>query len=488
MTDSRTDNATLFGNPVSPGMQRKGQKLFRKYARKYGYDESAEYALSVMNNPILGPVCGVTNVVDNGEGEVIDFENSVIIGTIRMGYGHYRIAMALASAAHALGCTPCWFDLLAFDTPGARMIRDLDKWYSLGSRLSQRSKLFNRFIWDPMMGQWYKGLEKNYPIMQAARVLADIHKALPERVPYYGAHPFNSLGAVHAGLKNVVNVIPDNCPLGFHLADGAVQAVQSPSAYFGFRTLRGMAGDTAASIPADQLIHAGHYVDHEIVAHIEADCGRRLSRMRAQQPRRLLISIGGAGAQQDLNIAVVRHLMPRIQGKKVELSVNFGDHRDAWNCFCREIPDFERLAVKHFTWEDTRRCIGYMQKEHEHEVTGIHVFLHEDTFAAVYTTNMLMRVTDILITKPSELAFYPVPKLLLPRVGGHEAWGAVRAAEIGDGSCECMDRRAVMKTLDLMIETDDLLAIYCEQILAQHRIGVYSGAYRVIERGLAGRG
>ena len=35
---------------------------------------------------------------------------------------------------------------------------------------------------------------------------------------------------------------------------------------------------------------------------------------------------------------------------------------------------------------------------------------------------------DVLVTKPSELAFYPVPKLFIKRVGGHEQWGAVHSA------------------------------------------------------------
>ena len=48
---------------------------------------------------------------------------------------------------------------------------------------------------------------------------------------------------------------------------------------------------------------------------------------------------------------------------------------------------------------------------------GIHVFLHENFYAAVYATNILMRVSDVMITKPSELSFYPVPKLFIQRVG-----------------------------------------------------------------------
>lgn len=38
-----------------------------------------------------------------------------------------------------------------------------------------------------------------------------------------------------------------------------------------------------------------------------------------------------------------------------------------------------------------------------------------------------MPVADILCCKPSELAFYPLPKLMIRRVGDHEAHSATRA-------------------------------------------------------------
>lgn len=36
-------------------------------------------------------------------------------------------------------------------------------------------------------------------------------------------------------------------------------------------------------------------------------------------------------------------------------------------------------------------------------------------------------VADILCCKPSEMAFYPLPKLMIRRVGDHEAHSATRA-------------------------------------------------------------
>jgi len=117
----------------------------------------------------------------------------------------------------------------------------------------------------------------------------------------------------------------------------------------------------------------------------------------------------------------------------------------------------------------------------------LHTFLNDDTFAAVYTTNMLMRSADILLTKPSELAFYPVPTLFLPRVGGHEAWGAIHASELGYGTSECTSAAMVLQTLDLMISEDDLLTLYCENIVKLKHQGVFNGAYRVIELALERR-
>lgn len=474
---------SLYGVPISARRARQGIRLRRRFARKYGYTGTESFPLSATVHPLLGRVFGLKQVTAErlkAETEPIDYSNAVFIGTIRMGYGHYRIGMALASAVHALGKTPYWFDLLGFDAAGARMIRDLDRWYSFFSRLSQKSVLFNRLLWDPLLGQWYRRLDKNFPIMEASAIFADVYRDIPADTPFLATHPFNAHGALHAGLRRVINVVPDNCPLGFHVAPGAVHAVQSPSAYFTFRTLRGMAPAGPAGIPAEQLRLAGHYVDHELVANVEPDCAARLERLHSHAPRRLLISLGGAGAQQDLLAKIISQLLPRVRENKAALFVNCGDHRNALDRFRRLVPGFD-TAVRHECWRDTEEFADRAARE---EMNGLHVFLHEDPFAAVYATNRLMRVSDILITKPSELAFYPIPKLLLERVGGHEAWGAIRASELGDGSPECAGMPFTLQTLNLMVDQDDLPAMYCRQIKRLCGIGVYDGAYAAVKAAL----
>ena len=479
-----TEQVQVFGNEIGPKRVAQGVRLRERFARKYGYVAGLKYPLSAAENPTVGPYIGVHNVTSGQGGGAIDPEKGVFVGTIRMGYGHYRIAMALASAVHSMGLVPYWFDLLGFDSPGARMIRDMDKWYSLGSRISQKSRLFNRLLWDPLMGKWYKRLEKNHPVMAAAELFSDVYGEIPKDMPFLASHPFAAHGALHAGLKRVVNIIPDNCPLGFHLASGGIQTVQSPSAYFGFRTLKGMGqrGRTPNGVPAAQLAMTGHYIDHELAANAVLDCEARLTRIQARAPRRLLISVGGAGAQQGLIAAILRELIPRLREKSVTLFVNFGDHRSVHDAVMRAVPEALGLAVRHTDWLETA---WFAENAAVEDLPGgLHTFLNKDIYAAVYTTNLLMRASDVLLTKPGELAYYPIPKLFLERVGGHEAWGAIRASELGDGTQECDSLPLALQTLRLLIDEDDILSMLCDGIIKLDGMGVYHGAYRAVELAL----
>ncbi len=92
-----------------------------------------------------------------------------------------------------------------------------------------------------------------------------------------------------------------------------------------------------------------------------------------------------------------------------------------------------------------------------------------------------MRSCDVLVTKPSELAFYPVPKLFIKRVGKHEMWGAIHSAEMGDGTLECRDIPHTLQMLDLFMDGDELLRQMCDAICMNQSIGLYDGAYNVVK-------
>ena len=232
-------------------------------------------------------------------------------------------------------------------------------------------------------------------------------------------------------------------------------------------------------MPKEAIVCTGHYIDHELVSSIEADCRKRIDRVKDNKAVRWLMSVGGAGAQKEIFIAVICKLLPVVREKKTVLFINVGDHSKVWHELVTAVPQMKPFLHEHFDdfSETTRFCEG----AYSGEVSGIHAFCHSDIFAAVYSTNLLMRCSDVLITKPSELAFYPIPKLMIKRVGGHEAWGAVRATEVGDGTYECSTPAETAAMIDMIQHGRDIIGKMCGYILTAKKAGVYDGAYRAVE-------
>ena len=165
--------------------------------------------------------------------------------------------------------------------------------------------------------------------------------------------------------------------------------------------------------------------------------------------------------------------------------MNIGDYANVWSYLCRAVPGLEALSTVRFDeWEKTRAFAEYAI---DGAVEGVHVFCHKDIFEAVYCTNVLMRSADVLVTKPSELAFYPIPKLFIKRIGGHERWGAIHSAEMGDGTLECEDSPHTEQMLDLFLNEEATLHGMCEAICANKAAGLYDGAYNAVKLAMGQR-
>jgi hypothetical protein len=518
----------LFGNPITRGQSRAVDRWQRMFIRKFGYDPEERYSLRVRENEYLGSIFGLKDIVridspgsrraagagtaepggaaaqsasgfqDRENEEPVVNDGTVVISTIRMGFGHYRIAMAGASCARAMGYTPLWLDLLAIPGITSDVINWCNTWYSRWSRMSQKSSFFNTYVWEAvttgeptlpllqgLLNSWivawpWRFMKTNVKDYKMSELFRNLHEALPSDIPILTAHMWNCMGAVAGGMNNVVDMVFDNWPMAFQLTEGARHAVQGPAAYYGFRTMRGFheKGRLLKPVPDDAVHWSGHHVDHELVENAEEDCEARLRRMREGEPRRFLMTMGGAGAQRELFKAVIDHCVPRIKSGELALFVNLGDHTDNWEWLKGQLEGYGELLTPHFTWEETR---DYADSIRENPAAGLHVFLYDNTFHAVYATNYLMRVTDVMITKPSELAFYPIPKIFNRRVGGHERWGAVRGSEIGDSTIECRTIAQTLQAIELLTEEQDLLPMFCDRIIANKQAGLYDGGYRSVE-------
>ena len=464
----------IFGNPIDEKTIRSAEKSKAGYLKKFGNDAGADYRLSTAPIDALD-FLGVKNFVF-GESTAPLGEKPLVVGNIRMGFGHYRISIAMASCARALGYDPYWLDLASFEATGSKMIRAQNDLYSLASRISQKSKLFNHFIWEPLNSEGFRKITYNAKDQKNSELLVPIFASLPKDIPYIATHVWPAQGAIHAGLTHVVNAIPDNWPMGLHLSEGAIHTVQTPFAYYGYKTLRGFDKKPLKGIPEAELKMVGRYVDHELLVHLKEDNAKRRERALSGAPMRFLMTVGGAGAGYAQFLSMVRHLLPYIKDEKATLFLNFGDHKDA---FERLKKDLELPELKtYFNDYDGLKKLVASLREKDH--TGIVAIYNEDIFKAVYSTNLLMPECDILVTKPSELAYYPIPKLFMKHIGGHEVYGAVCSAEAGDGSPECDTDEKANEAIDRFLSDRELFCHLCDRIEKLQACGAYDGGYECV--------
>ncbi len=469
-------SSVIFGNKIDKKTIKKANKSKLKYQKKFGDDSKADYKLGFEKIDTLDFI-GAKNIVFSNENTELP-KNALIVGNIRMGFGHYRISIAMASAAKALGYEPYWLDLASFDATGSKMIRKQNDMYSLASRISQKSKLFNKLLWEPLNSEGFRKITYNAVDQKNSELLVPIFKHINKDVPYIATHVWPSQAAVHAGLTHVVNAIPDNWPMGLHLSEGAIHTVQTPFAYLGYKMLNGFAKKPLKGIPESDLKMVGRYVDHELLVNLENDNKKRLERIKNNSPLRLLLTVGGAGAGFDMFLGMVKHLLPLVKQNKVALFINFGDHKDVYEKMINKLPqmkEYKTFFNKYTEFKD------FVKEAYDNEVKGIVSICNDNIFEAVYSTNLLMPVSDLLVTKPSELVYYPIPKVFMRHIGGHEVYGAVNGQELGDSTFECPTLESINQMLDRILNDKEILAHMVSEINRLKAAGYYNGAYECVK-------
>lgn len=470
----------IFGNPVPEKIYKKACKNKAKFQKKFGNEDETIYHLKATPNETLKDLGVMELTLADDDKPLKLADNAVVVGNIRMGFGHYRISIAMASAAKALGYTPYWIAYNNLPTTGGKVIEYQNKLYSMGSRLSQKSRLFNKLYWEPLNSEGFRQYTYNAGDQKNAELVVPVIRDLPKDVPYIATHVWPSQGAIHNGMTHVVNAIPDNWPMALHLSEGAIHTVQTPFAFLGYKKLNGMnKKKDLLPMPDGVLYDVGHYIDHELVVNLEEDTAKRVARLEKGKPLRFLMTVGGAGAQYNLFKQIIEFLIPYIKEGKVNLFINFGDHLNVYEKLKKSIKEYSSLNKEYFNaWNDLNKMIKGLKDD---SPCGINSIYHEDIFKAVYSTNLLMRHCDLLITKPSELAYYPIPKLMIQRVGGHEAYGAIHASEIGDGTWECQTIKEIGSMIKLMLTSTEVLKELNSNIIKQLHLGTYNGAYEVVK-------
>eukprot|EP00339_Tiarina_fusa_P001569 CAMPEP_0117004372 /NCGR_PEP_ID=MMETSP0472-20121206/5369_1 /TAXON_ID=693140 ORGANISM="Tiarina fusus, Strain LIS" /NCGR_SAMPLE_ID=MMETSP0472 /ASSEMBLY_ACC=CAM_ASM_000603 /LENGTH=539 /DNA_ID=CAMNT_0004705309 /DNA_START=247 /DNA_END=1866 /DNA_ORIENTATION=- len=411
---------------------------------------------------------------------------TVVVATIRMGFGHHRLAYSACSWALGEGYTTIFHDLLNIESEESNLINSIDELYSKFSRLASELGGPIELLW----GQAMKQGDANALRIAAlgAAHLQPLLLAYPKDVPIIATHQLVALTCAAAGFTNVYNLVVDNYPQWFLVVPKTMNLTQGPVNYQAFLRM---------GVPAGQLKNAGHWCPRELVDNIPEDCARRLERLGSGdstsstsiKPRRLLIPVGGAGAQRKFIVEFVAAVADLVKSGKLQLFLNAGDHKHMKAAFVDVLTkcslDYDTVTTTQGVYDFQKHLLQNVSNEPKSAIT---LFCFDEYFPAVATTDILCRVSDVLTCKPSELAFYPIPKLHIRRVGDHEADSARRAAEVGDGSMEAREIPDALEYLDLMIaKRSELLTSMNEAIVTNHtQQGMYDGCKNAVKWAVEG--
>ena len=86
--------------------------------------------------------------------------------------------------------------------------------------------------------------------------MGQVYNNVPKDIPVIGTHAWPAQAAVHAGMKYVVNAIPDNWPMALHFSEGSVHTIQCKFANQGYRICNGMQKKKVCQpMPNDALVY-----------------------------------------------------------------------------------------------------------------------------------------------------------------------------------------------------------------------------------------
>ncbi len=134
---------------------------------------------------------------------------------------------------------------------------------------------------------------------------------------------------------------------------------------------------------------------------------------KPNHPLTLMFTVGGAGAQKELGIKIVRSLREKIKKKAIKVILVAGVKKKVKEYFEQNLKKMGLLRDKYAEIIFEKDINDYFQK-----------------------FNQALKTTDILWTKPSELSFFTalgLPVIIAPVIGSQEEFNREWLLELGSG-------------------------------------------------------
>lgn len=190
-------------------------------------------------------------------------------------------------------------------------------------------------------------------------------------------------------------------------------------------------------------------------AYLEKYCGLVHDKLcaapqKSKQPLSIMFSAGGAGAQSEIGISIMRQLAPRIKSKKIKIILSAGINQKLKKIYQNEA---QKLKIEKYP---------NLEILFENKISD-----YFDRF------NKTLRQTDILWTKPSELSFYSalgMPIIVAPPIGSQEDFNKSWLLKSGFG-IEQDNLRGIVQWLDDWLENGYLAEAAMEAFVEGEKMG-----------------
>lgn len=169
-------------------------------------------------------------------------------------------------------------------------------------------------------------------------------------------------------------------------------------------------------------------------------------------PLTITFAVGGAGAQRDIGLTILRRLKKYIRQNKIRLNLVAGVRNDVYVYF-QNVIEQEKLDKS----------------------DNVNVVYAEDKMTYFKVFNKVLRTTDVLWTKPSELTFYSslgLPIIMSEPIGSQEKYNRDWLLAIGAG-IDSQDPQYVDEWLFDWLDSGWLAEAAMQGFLDAPRMGTY---------------
>ncbi|MBI5793598.1 hypothetical protein HZA87_00720 [Candidatus Uhrbacteria bacterium] len=373
---------------------------------------------------------------------------------VNMGYGHSRAAYALKdlSGGEVISAN----DYRGIPAEDKKLWRESREWYEAISRMKPIPVVGN-FLFEAMdywqqIPQFYPRRDLSKPNMQLKQIYRMIKKGLGKHlvqtcsehpmpfvttffIPAFAADYHDYPGDIWCVTTDAdisrtwAPLNPHQSRIRYLASNGRVverlklYGVREEQIYLtGFPLPKELIGGPQSTVMKDLLASRLCNLDpHDIFYSryqrtLKAELGPlRCQQSKASHPLTLTYSVGGAGAQRVLGVNILNSLRARIARHEIRLNLIPGIR-----------PDMVRYYTRAVHEAGLKKELG----------SWVCVPKFENRAAYFSGFNEILKTTDILWTKPSELSFYcglGIAVIMAPPIGSQEEFNRVWLGYVGGG-------------------------------------------------------